>query len=163
MTGAADRKADHLALAAGDGVLHRGARGLEGVRLRHRALPGRDLPDVDVSATLLGRRLDAPLLISAMTGGTPEAQAINDRLAAAAAAHGVAMSLGSARALLDDPALLPTSRPAHRPPAPPRPPAAAAGQPRRRRPRARARRARRRAARRRRPDRAPQPDPGGRP
>jgi isopentenyl-diphosphate delta-isomerase len=111
-----DRKADHLAIAGGEGVLHGGATGLEAVRLRHRALPGRDLDTVDLATTLLGRALDAPLLISAMTGGTAEAVAINDRLARAAARHGVAMSLGSARPLLDDPSLLRSYRPAARPP-----------------------------------------------
>jgi isopentenyl-diphosphate Delta-isomerase len=111
-----DRKADHLAIASGEGVLHDGATGLEAVRLRHRALPGRDLDAVGLAATLLGRALDAPLLISAMTGGTAEAVAINDRLARAAARHGVAMSLGSARPLLADPSLLRSYHPAARPP-----------------------------------------------
>ena len=71
-----------------------------------------------LDTTLLGARLAAPLVISAMTGGTREAATINRRLAAAAAEHGVALVLGSGRALLDDPALLPTYRPpgAARPP-----------------------------------------------
>jgi isopentenyl-diphosphate delta-isomerase len=111
-----DRKADHLAIAAGAGVVHAEATGLESVRLRHRALPGRDLDAVDLSATLLGVALRAPLLISAMTGGTSEAVAINDRLARAAERHGVAMSLGSAGPLLGDPTLLRSYRPTARPP-----------------------------------------------
>src|SRR3954447_23823911 len=103
---AVDRKADHLTIAAGDAVLHGGGSGLDAVRLRHRALPGRDLDAVGLETELLGPRLAAPLLVSAMTGGTPEAIAINDRLAAAAARQGVAMSLGSARPLLKDLGLL---------------------------------------------------------
>ena len=51
-----------------------------------------------------------------MTGGTPEAAEINGRLARAAAEHGLAMVLGSGRALLDDPAALSTYRSADRPP-----------------------------------------------
>jgi isopentenyl-diphosphate delta-isomerase len=51
-----------------------------------------------------------------MTGGTDEAAAVNDALARAAAEHGIAMVLGSGRALLDDPALLPTYRSTARPP-----------------------------------------------
>ena len=40
------RKAEHLRIAAGPGVKHAGGSGLESVRLRHRALPERDLADV---------------------------------------------------------------------------------------------------------------------
>ena len=80
------------------------------MRLRHRALPGRDLADVALACELLGARLRAPLLISAMTGGAAAATEINRRLAEAAAEHGVALVLGSGRPLLDDPALLPTYR-----------------------------------------------------
>ena len=112
------RKMEHLRIAASSGVEHSGGTGLEAVRLRHRALPERDLSDVDLATTLLGRRLAAPLVISAMTGGTDEAAAINARLLQAAADHGVALVLGSGRRLLDDPSLLRTYRPARseRPP-----------------------------------------------
>jgi isopentenyl-diphosphate delta-isomerase len=110
------RKADHLQIAAGDGVVHHMPSGLEEVRLRHRALPGRDLVDVDLGISLLGARLEAPLIVSAMTGGTDAATEVNDRLARAAADHGVGMVLGSGRALLDDPDLLRTYRSAARPP-----------------------------------------------
>lgn len=99
------RKADHLRVAAGPGVLHATGPGLERLRLRHRALPGRDLDDVALATLLMGAELRAPLMISAMTGGTAAAEAINADLARAAARHGVAMTLGSGRALLDDPGL----------------------------------------------------------
>jgi isopentenyl-diphosphate delta-isomerase len=110
------RKADHLRIAAGDGVVHHRGTGLGEVRLRHRALPGRDLAEVALGADVLGARLRAPVFISAMTGGTREARVINERLARAAADHGIAMTLGSGRALLDDPSLLRTYRSRHRPP-----------------------------------------------
>lgn len=110
------RKDDHLRAAADGAALHRDAAGLRAWRLRHRALPGRDLADVSLITTLLGRELGAPLLISCMTGGTDRARLVNDRLAAVAAARGLAMGLGSGRALLADPDLLPTYRTADRPP-----------------------------------------------
>jgi isopentenyl-diphosphate delta-isomerase len=80
------RKRDHLRIAAGPGVAHRAPSGLATVRMRHRALPERDLDAVALETTLLGRPLRAPLLVSAMTGGVAEAGMINARLAAAAAA-----------------------------------------------------------------------------
>ena len=67
-----------------------------------------DFSAVDVSIELLGKRLRAPLLVSCMTGGTPEAKRINDRLASLAQEFGIAMGLGSGRALLESPETLPT-------------------------------------------------------
>ena len=72
----------------------------------HRALPEIDLAGVDTSTCFFGRRLAAPLLISCMTGGAPEATRINRRLARVAARHGLAMGLGSGRALLESPQTL---------------------------------------------------------
>jgi isopentenyl-diphosphate delta-isomerase len=107
----AQRKADHLRIAAGDGVVHTRGTGLDRVRLRHRAVPERALAAVGLETRLLGRELAAPLLISAMTGGTAEAETINGRLIQAAADHGLGLVLGSGRRLLDDRRLLPTYRP----------------------------------------------------
>jgi isopentenyl-diphosphate Delta-isomerase len=116
MAATSARKDDHLRLAAGPGVVHGRGPGLADVRLRHRALPERDLRDVGLQTTLLGAELAAPLVVSAMTGGTSEARAVNERLARAAAEHGVAMVLGSGRVLLEDPSLLRTFVSDARPP-----------------------------------------------
>ncbi len=105
------RKADHLRLATEPGVQHTVATGLGDVHLVHRALPGRDLDDVSLETELLGRRLRAPLVVSAMTGGTAEAEEVNGRLLRAAAAAGIALVLGSGRRLLEDADLLRTYRP----------------------------------------------------
>lgn len=112
------RKADHLRIAAEAGVEHAAGSGLERVRLRHRALPERDLAAVSLRTHLLGRNVAAPLVVSAMTGGTRDAGEINGQLMRAAAAHGIALVLGSGRHLLDDPETLRTYRPtpADRPP-----------------------------------------------
>ena len=116
MATAPDRKAEHLRVASGPGVEHAAGTGLDQVHLRHRALPERDLGDVSLATTFLGRPLAAPLLVSAMTGGTASAQEINERLAVGAAEHGVGMALGSGRRLLDDPELLGTYVSEARPP-----------------------------------------------
>lgn len=116
--GERQRKADHLRIAAAAGVEHAVRTGLDEIRLRHRALPETDLASVDLTADLLGARLSAPLVVSAMTGGTASAAVINERLIRAAAACGVGLVLGSGRRLLEDRALLDTYRPrgAPRPP-----------------------------------------------
>jgi isopentenyl-diphosphate Delta-isomerase len=106
-----DRKSEHLRIAATAAVVHGTGTGLDMLRLRHRALPERDLDAVSLETRLLGRPLAAPLLVSAMTGGTAAALEVNGRLMQAAAEHGIGLVLGSGRPLLDDPALLPTYRP----------------------------------------------------
>jgi isopentenyl-diphosphate delta-isomerase len=98
------RKAEHLRINIERDVGAKGlTAGFERYVFAHRALPEIDLADVDTSIRLFGRRLAAPLLISCMTGGTPEATAINRRLAKVAAHYGLAMGLGSGRVLLESP------------------------------------------------------------
>ncbi|NOZ71725.1 MAG: type 2 isopentenyl-diphosphate Delta-isomerase, partial [Chloroflexi bacterium] len=77
--------------------------GLEQFRFVHQALPEVDLEEIDTSISVFGKRLQAPLLISSMTGGTVEAAEINMNLAAAAEAAGVAMGLGSQRTAIEEP------------------------------------------------------------
>lgn len=106
-----DRKSDHLRIAAGPGVSHAAGTGIGALRLLHRALPERSLDSVSLETELLGVRLGAPLVISAMTGGAPGAAHVNRALLRAAAEHGVAIALGSGRRLLGDPGLLDTYLP----------------------------------------------------
>ena len=105
------RKSDHIHINLHKDVSFKHvSTGFERYRFIHCALPGFSLKDVDTSTTLLGRRLAAPLLISSMTGGTPEASVINQRLAEAAQAAGIGLGLGSQRAAIEDPALADTYR-----------------------------------------------------
>jgi isopentenyl-diphosphate delta-isomerase len=95
------RKADHLALCATEDVGFRGVTTLlEEVRLVHDALPDLDTDAVDLSTTLLGKKLRAPIVIAAMTGGTDEAGVINKKLAELAEERGYGFGLGSQRAML---------------------------------------------------------------
>ncbi|MEY3021663.1 MAG: hypothetical protein RIS86_861 [Planctomycetota bacterium] len=98
------RKLRHLDACLGDQVAYRTrTTGLERVDLPYRALPEVDLADVDTSVTFLGRRLRAPLLIGAMTGGAERAARINRHLAIAAQRQGVGLMLGSQRVMLEQP------------------------------------------------------------
>ncbi|HEY74714.1 MAG TPA: type 2 isopentenyl-diphosphate Delta-isomerase [Thermoflexia bacterium] len=104
-----ERKSEHLRISLEEDVsFHTLTAGFERYRFEHCALPELDLAAVDLSTSLLGKRLNAPLLISSMTGGTAEARDLNQRLAQAAQQAGVGMGLGSLRAALEDPSLLPT-------------------------------------------------------
>ncbi len=99
------RKTDHLDLAARGDVAFKDKTTLfECVHLVHDALPEASLDDIDLSLTVLGKRLRAPLLIAGMTGGTERAGEINRALAKIAEAGGYAFGLGSQRPMLRDPA-----------------------------------------------------------
>ncbi len=76
--------------------------------LVHQALPELNLAEVDPSLTFLGKRLDFPLLIAAMTGGCREAKEINKTLADIAARKGLAFGVGSQRAMIENRALTDT-------------------------------------------------------
>ena len=101
---ALDRKDSHLALCLEQEVEYPGSSGFAGLRFDHDALPELDRDAVSTGVELLGKRLAAPIVIGAMTGGTPRAAELNRRLARAAAACGVGMALGSQRKMLEDPA-----------------------------------------------------------
>jgi len=94
------RKKDHLALCAGDNVSFREKTTLfEQIELVHNALPELHADAVDSSVELLGKRLSAPIVVAAMTGGTDEAAQINQDLARAADTLGLGFGLGSQRAM----------------------------------------------------------------
>lgn len=78
------------------------------IRLTHNALPEVDKAGVRLGTTFLGRKLGAPIQITGMTGGARKAKEVNDRLAAAAAEHGLAMGVGSQRAAVENPKLADT-------------------------------------------------------
>jgi len=71
-------------------------------------LPDTSLDGVDLATTFLGFDLRAPIVIAGMTGGHPDVEKINAALATAAQTHGVAMGVGSQRAALIDPELVPS-------------------------------------------------------
>ena len=104
----AERKADHIRVNLEQDVNSGLIAGFESLRFEHNALPELDLDEIDLSQELLGRRLAAPLLISSMTGGTPQAGEINRNLAVAAQNAGIAMGLGSQRVAIEDAALADT-------------------------------------------------------
>lgn len=103
------RKRDHLDLCLNEDVqFHDRTTLLADVRLQHDALPEISADEIDISVTLAGKRLRAPLYISGMTGGTPEAVLINRDLAAVAEEEGIGFGFGSQRPLLKDPAQRPS-------------------------------------------------------
>lgn len=95
---------DHLKLVHENGMQAL-KNWMDEVILHPRAIPHVDMEDVDVSCTMFGRRFDAPVLVSAMTGGHPGTMPVNEALARACDRANIPLGLGSQRVGLDDPDL----------------------------------------------------------
>ena len=96
------RKMDHIRICM-EKAVECEFKPFEDIVLVHRALPELNESEIDTSCRFLGKRLKAPIIISAMTGGHIEAKDINVRLAKAAQEMGLALGIGSQRAALEDP------------------------------------------------------------
>ena len=103
------RKREHIQTVLNEDVAAKGVTtGFERFFFEHCALPELDLDAVDLTVRVFGKTLRAPLLMSSMTGGTPRSRDINRRLAEAAQELGIAMGIGSQRAMIERPELAPT-------------------------------------------------------
>jgi isopentenyl-diphosphate delta-isomerase len=72
VTPISSRKSDHIRINLEEDVRSTLTTGLERYRFRHQALPEINLEEIDLSLSLFGKKLNAPFLISSMTGGTAE-------------------------------------------------------------------------------------------
>jgi hypothetical protein len=75
-------------------ILTVGKKGRDQIR---RLYADKMVEHIDLSSTLVGKGLGAPLMIAPMTGGVERAQVLNRRLARAAERFGLAMGVGSQR------------------------------------------------------------------
>lgn len=98
-----DRKSDHISLALNNqtSIPEKDPRFFYEPMLRGH--PDDSLPETRFG----GKVMKAPIWISSMTGGTPQARTINHNLAGVAAEFGLGMGLGSCHILLRDEKHLP--------------------------------------------------------
>lgn len=100
--GMTSRKRRHIDVCLSESVNYQGvSTGLERYQLPYNALTQTSLGDIDLSIDFLGARLQAPILVGAMTGGAELSGTINRNLAMAAHKLGIGMMLGSQRIMLD--------------------------------------------------------------
>lgn len=98
------RKKDHLNICLENNVETQ-KTGFEDISLINDSLPELNLREIDTTTKFLGKKLNLPLIIAAMTGGTGEARQINRDLAEIAEKKGIGFSLGSQRAMIEKPEL----------------------------------------------------------
>lgn len=108
MSGIEKRKLRHIRVSLEEEVETDISTGFKDVHLIHRALPEIDLDEVSLDTMLLGKKISAPLVMSAITGGTDEAKKINAVLAEVAEAKQIGISVGSQRIAVAQPETVPT-------------------------------------------------------
>lgn len=98
----ANRKLQHLKLSVRDDVTYEDLCKplFYEINLVHRAFPGLRLDDITLKTKFIGYSLNAPILIEAMTGGVPEAKALNSYLARLASEFKIAIGLGSQKPIV---------------------------------------------------------------
>lgn len=96
------RKLDHIEISLKEDVQSRIKNGFDDITFVHRALPGIDRDDVDLTCDFFGKKIGAPIIIAGMTGGHERAKEINRNLALAAAELDIPMGVGSQRAAIED-------------------------------------------------------------
>ncbi len=98
------RKAEHIRICLESDVqFQTQGSGFDQYQFTHSCLPELDYQEIDLTTKLLGKHLGAPILISSMTGGTPQAKEINHRLATVAQEYRLAMGVGSQRVAIEKP------------------------------------------------------------
>lgn len=106
----AKRKLSHIQTTLHQNVQSHVPTGFDDVHLVHQALPEIDRDEIDLSTEIFGHKMNAPLIIESMTGGTPTAAKINRTLAKVAEGLGIGMGVGSQRAAIEDKSLAYTYR-----------------------------------------------------
>lgn len=96
------RKKDHVDIVLRKNVQYAKSTGFEEVDFLHCALPECDFNKIDLSCKFLDKKLDAPLLITGMTGGYRDAERVNKGLAEAAEKYKLAFGVGSQRAMIEN-------------------------------------------------------------
>lgn len=103
-----DRKLEHLLLCTHSDVEYHIKTGFNDVELIHKALPEVNQEEIDLTTFLLGKKMDAPIIITAITGGHPASYEVNQKLAREAQKLNIGMGLGSQRAAVEKPELTST-------------------------------------------------------
>lgn len=97
-----DRKKEHIQLCLTDKVAFKKSNGFEEYDFEHFAITEINYAKIDVTTKFLKKEISFPFLISCMTGGTSEAERINEKLAIAAKELNIPIGVGSQRQALEN-------------------------------------------------------------
>ena len=99
------RKLEHIEITLKENVESKSFITFNDVMFIHKALPEVDLDKIDTKVRFLKYTLNAPFIVSAITGGHPLSYKINKAIAEAINELKLGMGVGSQRAALKDPSL----------------------------------------------------------
>jgi len=99
-----NRKLEHIKICAEKDV---GAHHnyWDDIALLHETIPKVDMEDVVLEVEFLGKKLNYPIIVDAMTGGHKIAKKINENIAKACEELGIGMAVGSQRGAIENPEL----------------------------------------------------------
>lgn len=96
------RKKDHISLCLTDDVMFKQkSNGFENYEFPHYAITEVEFNKIDLSTNFFNKKISYPFLISCMTGGTSEAEKLNEKLAIAANSLNIPIGVGSQRQALE--------------------------------------------------------------
>jgi isopentenyl-diphosphate delta-isomerase len=109
-SGISQRKDDHLKICIEEDVTYDNiTTGFEIVHLMIDSLIRvKDFDEIDLSTEFLGKKIDYPILVSGMTGGSKLGQKYNKIIAEVCQEKNIAMGVGSQRAAIEQPSLAET-------------------------------------------------------
>jgi isopentenyl-diphosphate delta-isomerase, type 2 len=97
MTPIKERKADHIKICLEERIAP-GYCYWDDIKFIHNALPEVNADDIDMTVNIFGKKLDFPLMVTAITGGFSGAKKINENIAKACSELNIGMGVGSERA-----------------------------------------------------------------
>ena len=98
-----DRKSEHLKICINEDVsFNEKANGFDNYDFQHYASTEIDFTKIDTSLIFLNKKISFPFFISCMTGGTREAERINEKLAVVAKELNIPIGVGSQRQVLEN-------------------------------------------------------------
>jgi isopentenyl-diphosphate delta-isomerase len=98
-----NRKLEHVEATVFGGVERLTSTMLDDITLVHQAFPGFSLEDVETMSYFLGKKISSPIMVTGMTGGTPELGRLNGIIASVVEEMGLVMGVGSERIVIENP------------------------------------------------------------
>ncbi|GHU11628.1 isopentenyl-diphosphate delta-isomerase [Alphaproteobacteria bacterium] len=99
------RKDEHISIALSESPSVELDPGFKDYRFEHNALPEVDFSEIDTSVNVLGRKMNIPMMISPITGGSDKSRKINKALSELANDFRIGFAVGSQRCALTDSSL----------------------------------------------------------